>query len=67
MDSDNSGLKAALEYPLFEAFKSWYDFGTHLPLKDGRDCEGRPAEPNRPPLADGEGYDVDVLSRVLDT
>ena len=50
-----------------EEFKSWYDFGIHPPLKDVRDSEERSAEPNRPPLADCEGYDVDVLSAVLDT
>jgi hypothetical protein len=51
---------------MLEEFKTWYDFGIHLPLKDRRESEGRSAEPNRPPLADGEGYDVDVLSAFLD-
>jgi hypothetical protein len=46
---------------------SWEDFGIHPPLKDRRDSDGLSADPNRPPLADGEGYDVDVLSDVLDS
>jgi hypothetical protein len=54
------------ENSMREEFKTWYDFGIHLPLKDRRESEGRSAEPNRSPPANGEGYDVDVLSAVLD-
>ncbi|HEY7312184.1 MAG TPA: hypothetical protein VH643_22660 [Gemmataceae bacterium] len=48
-----------------EEFKSWYDFGTQPPSKP-RDSEKLPTEPNRPPLANGEGYDVDILTAILD-
>jgi len=32
----------------------------------GRVPDERPAERSPPPLADGEGYDLDVLDAVLD-
>jgi hypothetical protein len=50
-----------------EEFTTWVDIGNHLPRKETRDTVERPADPNRPPPADGEGYDVDILSDVLDT
>lgn len=49
-----------------EEFTSWVDFGIHPPHKDRRDSVELPPDLDRPPLADGDGYDVDVLNAILD-